>query len=70
MKGFFCGIKHTIITLSDNRINYINCISTLLEALRYLDSLTKTSKINSILQHIEAMSPLTFVGDKKYDPVQ
>ena len=67
-EGFFCGIKHTIITLSDNRINYINCILTLLEALRYLDGLTKTNKINSILQHVEAMSPLTFVGDKKYDP--
>ena len=67
MKDFFCGIKHTITSLSKNRLTCVNSISRLTEAIRYLHSLTKTNKIDTIFEHIHAMGPVVMVGGKKYD---
>jgi len=62
-EAYHCGVKRTIISLSENKVYLLNRWSHIQEALNFLHN-CKNKIINEQLQ---AMG-VTYIGDKKYSP--
>ena len=64
--GYHFGVRHTIKTLSANRVCKIDKVSNLMEAINYLNNLDLNNKKKVLMEQISSMNSLTYIGEKKY----
>ena len=64
-ESYHCGVLCTIQSLSSNRIKKLQHLSSIEEALAFLNSCELDNKKNVLLEQVAAMCPIP-VGNKKY----